>query len=123
MTTFAGRTVPADVVIIGIPLGTWAAPSRTALYPARLSWLELTSIDCARLNLRGIISIESSVMFDERQSLTNCGLRKGSETHARLVPSFIPSTPGNRIVMMVPHESASSLVPMVAPASSYAESA
>ena len=61
----------ADVVIMGIPLGTCAAPNRTALYPARLSWLELTSIDCARLSRRGIMSIDIRVMFEEIQSLTN----------------------------------------------------
>ena len=45
ITTLDGLTVPAEVVIIGIAFGTIEAPKITDLYPARLSWLELTSMD------------------------------------------------------------------------------
>ena len=59
-------------------------------------------------------------MFAFMQSLTCCGFLKGSETHASVVPSASPETPGNRIVIMFAHASASSRVPIVAPASVYA---
>ena len=82
MTNFEGRTVPALVVIIGIPLGTCAAPSNTALYPARLSWLEFTSIACARERRLGIISKLIKVIPASAHFFTFIGFLNGSDTQA-----------------------------------------
>ena len=121
-TTLAGRTVPAEVVIIGIPLGTWAAPNSTALYPARLSWLELTSMDWARDKRRGIMSIEMSVSPALMHADTRSGWRKGSATHTIVVPSVSPSTSGKPTASTNGHALTSSAEPMVAPASMYSAS-
>ena len=86
ITNFAGFTVPALVVIMGIALGTSDAPINTALYPDRLSWLEFTSMDCALDSLLGIISILISVMPDEMACLTVSGFLKGSATQITTVP-------------------------------------
>lgn len=60
MNAFAAGTVPAGVIIIGSAWPNIAAPSITALYPARFAWLESTSIDCARVVL-GMNSMEKTV--------------------------------------------------------------
>jgi hypothetical protein len=60
MNTFAGGTVPAEVIIIGMALPNSAAPSITALYPARLFCDDRMSIDWAR-EMRGISSRANAV--------------------------------------------------------------
>ena len=57
--TRAAVIVPAAVIIIGKARPKVSAAAITALYPARLDWLESTSMLCARV-MRGMNSIASA---------------------------------------------------------------
>ena len=118
ITNFEGRTVPALVVIIGMPLGTWAAPSNTALYPDRLSWLEFTSMACARERRLGIISILIRVIPASTHSFTEEGFLNGSATQAIIWPCFKLDVSGIDIDTTTSQDNASSRLETVPPAAS-----
>ena len=122
ITNFAGLTVPALVVIIGMALETFEAPSNTALYPERLSWLEFTSMDWALDSLLGIISILIKVIPEEIASFTVSGFLNGSATQISTEPSAMLDNSGDLIETIASQANTSSLEHIVPPLPSYSSS-
>ena len=74
--SLAAGTVPAGVIIIGSARPYSAAASRTARYPARLAWLDRTSITCARV-MRGINSMANAESAGLRHGFDLFGVAVG----------------------------------------------
>ena len=87
INVFAAGTVPAAVIIIGMAWPNIAAASITALYPAKLAWLDSTSIDWAR-EMRGMNSIAISDMPLAASASRPGRSSNGESMAATMAPGF-----------------------------------
>ena len=122
ITNLAGLTVPAAVIIMGTIFETCRDPIKAALYPDRLSWLELTSMDCPLDSLLGITSRESNVIPASIIFLVCSKFLKGSAMQANIWPFFIILKSGTSIEAINSDLITSTRSPIFPPLSSYSES-